>query len=567
MAVLKSADSQMPHAKRCPQCNSQVEVFDLISEATQLCQFCGSSLGNTFPQQFSVAADDSRQIRAIGRYEIVERLGGGSFGDVYLAYDPDLRREVAIKVPNAQNFSSNDAAEMFLKEAQRTAKLKHARLVTIYDVGRLSDGSVYVVMEYIKGTTLSNSIGGLTVNVQQAAKLIAEVAEAVHFAHRHGLVHRDLKPANILIDTQGEPRVADFGLAIHESEQHLLRGERSGTVAYMSPEQFRGQSHLLDGRSDIWSLGVIFYQLLAGRRPFQGGTLQELEDAVLNQDAKPIRQIRDQVPLSIERVCLKCLSKSPGDRYATAADLAADLRHANSERGVTWRRRRIVLSGVIGVVSLMMLGMASWYYWRMVVHPPVHTFDRFSNWPAIQIAGRLELTTSKDPDIYAALEGIAAIGWARCGECAFALLAATEDIREPVRYTAVAQMARWFDADSEHPRVEQFLLKLHQMVTERDANGRFAESERIRKVAAKVLNQFPLKEAPQLSIPAHPLTSPAEVDAPVEGSPPIQPESEVDQMLPLPEEAESPDSLRSTRSQCPIPMMSLERAIGQIVGA
>ena len=362
MAVLKSADSQMPHAKRCPQCNSQVEVFDLISEATQLCQFCGSSLGNTFPQQFSVAADDSRQIRAIGRYEIVERLGGGSFGDVYLAYDPDLRREVAIKVPNAQNFSSNDAAEMFLKEAQRTAKLKHARLVTIYDVGRLSDGSVYVVMEYIKGTTLSNSIGGLTVNVQQAAKLIAEVAEAVHFAHRHGLVHRDLKPANILIDTQGEPRVADFGLAIHESEQHLLRGERSGTVAYMSPEQFRGQSHLLDGRSDIWSLGVIFYQLLAGRRPFQGGTLQELEDAVLNQDAKPIRQIRDQVPLSIERVCLKCLSKSPGDRYATAADLAADLRHANSERGVTWRRRRIVLSGVIGVVSLMMLGMASWYY-------------------------------------------------------------------------------------------------------------------------------------------------------------------------------------------------------------
>ena len=160
MAVLKSADSQMPHAKRCPQCNSQVEVFDLISEATQLCQFCGSSLGNTFPQQFSVAADDSRQIRAIGRYEIVERLGGGSFGDVYLAYDPDLRREVAIKVPNAQNFSSNDAAEMFLKEAQRTAKLKHARLVTIYDVGRLSDGSVYVVMEYIKGTTFSNSIGG-----------------------------------------------------------------------------------------------------------------------------------------------------------------------------------------------------------------------------------------------------------------------------------------------------------------------------------------------------------------------------------------------------------------------
>jgi serine/threonine protein kinase/formylglycine-generating enzyme required for sulfatase activity len=263
----------------------------------------------------------------VGRYIIRRLLGRGGFGAVWLADDEELQRQVAIKVPRRTQLSTEESVAEFLHEARMAAALKHANLVTIYDVGRLDDGACYVVMEYIQGRSLAEQFKLARLKVESAAQLVERVAEAVHQAHKQGLVHRDLKPANILLDESGQPHVVDFGLAIHEQQQPVLRGERSGTPAYMAPEQVRGESHRLDGRTDIWSLGVVLYELLTGRRPFIGPAGPDLFDEIEHRDPKPPRQIDDGIPSELERICLKCLSKRMTDRYPTAADLADDLRH------------------------------------------------------------------------------------------------------------------------------------------------------------------------------------------------------------------------------------------------
>ncbi|HQU43626.1 MAG TPA: serine/threonine-protein kinase, partial [Pirellulales bacterium] len=187
------------------------------------------------------------------------RLGRGGFGTVWLADDEELQRPVAIKVPRRKQLSSEESVEDFLREARMAAALKHAAIVTVYDVGRLDDGACFVVMEYVDGRTLAEEMKWTRFDLQQTARLMEEIADAVHYAHTQGLVHRDLKPANILIDRAGRPHVVDFGLAIHEQQQPFYSGDRSGTPAYMAPEQIRGESHRLDGRTDVWALGIVLY--------------------------------------------------------------------------------------------------------------------------------------------------------------------------------------------------------------------------------------------------------------------------------------------------------------------
>jgi hypothetical protein len=262
----------------------------------------------------------------IGRHQVERELGQGAFGVVYLGYDPELNRPVAIKVPRPERFSSPDDAERFMEEARAAAALNHPGIVTVHDVGR-QGAQCYIVLEYIHGRTLEEMMQAGRVPPAQAAGLVARVADALHYAHKKGFVHRDLKPGNILLDDQDNPHVTDLGLAVSEESQELLAGQIAGTPAYMSPEQVRGETHRLDGRTDIWSLGVLLYQLLTGRHPFWREGSSTCLDEIVNREPKPPRQIDDTVPVELERITLKCLAKPVTERYNTAADLAHDLRH------------------------------------------------------------------------------------------------------------------------------------------------------------------------------------------------------------------------------------------------
>jgi len=261
-----------------------------------------------------------------GRYQVLEELGSGAMGVVYLCVDPRLARPVAIKVVKESEFMSPEERESyharFRHEVEAAGRLNHADIVQIYDIG-----ASYFVMEFLEGKTLAALLkSGAILSVGQLCSLILRVADAVDYAHRHGIVHRDIKPANIMVLNDGGVKVMDFGVARLESSNLTAVGTVVGSVRYMSPEQMMGEK--VDGRADVFSLAAVAYELLTGRAPFPGKTITEVVSRVVHGVHVPPRQVDERLPEGLNAVFARAFAPRPAERYGRSLDFARDLHEA-----------------------------------------------------------------------------------------------------------------------------------------------------------------------------------------------------------------------------------------------
>jgi predicted Ser/Thr protein kinase len=271
------------------------------------------------------------QATKIGRYEIVEERGHGAMGAVYLARDPAMDRIVALKTIHLVALSGPQGAEYrerFYGEARAAGRLAHPGIVPVFDVGE-QDGLPFLVMEYIEGQTLADAAkSGHRLSLERVCELGQQIAEALGYAHKHGVVHRDIKPANILLTSQEKygierPKITDFGVAKLAASQLTTTGQLLGTPAFMPPEQFTGA--VIDGRSDLFSLGVILYWLATGDQPFPGETVTAVSYKVVHTEPVPPRRLNPAISAELEQAILKCLAKDPAVRFQTGEDLAQHL--------------------------------------------------------------------------------------------------------------------------------------------------------------------------------------------------------------------------------------------------
>jgi WD40 repeat protein len=312
-------------------------------------------------------------------YEVLEELGQGGMGVVYRARQVGLNRLVALKTIAPGREAGAEYLARFRREAESAARLQHPNIIQVYEVGE-HDGRPFFSMEHADGGSLEKKVQGVPQPGREAAGLVEVLARAVQYAHQRGVLHRDLKPANVLLAADGTPKVADFGLAkqLDDDTGQTRTGMFLGTPSYMAPEQAASRIREFGPWTDVYALGAVLYELLTGRPPFRGATVMDTLDQVRSQEVVAPRRLQPKVPRDLETVCLKCLEKDPRRRYATAEDLADDLRRFLDGRPIKarpvgplgragkWARRQpivAVLSALVVVVTLLGFGLVTWQ-WR-----------------------------------------------------------------------------------------------------------------------------------------------------------------------------------------------------------
>ena len=407
-------ESGSPPDDACADCPDLLPEVLLRLRAYRLVQ---AQLENLFPSKdgmdrlgMAEMHPSDSSLPSVPGYEVESVLGRGGMGAVYKARHLKLNRPVAIKMLLAGVYASPAEKARFLNEAEAVARLNHPHVVHIYELGEM-EGRPYFTMEFAGGGTLGDKLAGIPRPSREAAALVSTLADAVEFAHRRGIVHRDLKPSNILLNEEGAAKVSDFGLArdVSGAANVTLTGVRVGTPSYMAPEQALGNALAVGPATDVYALGAILYEMLTGRPPFRGESSEATLRQVIEEDPAAPSRLNLQVPRDLETICLKCLRKDPGRRYATASALGDDLRRFRTgepilarpvgplERATKWVRRRPGATAGAAASLLLVAAMAtvilSWAMRRTAATRIADAYldhasecERDSDWAAARLA-------------------------------------------------------------------------------------------------------------------------------------------------------------------------------------